>query len=66
MITKVELTLYWPVVDPWEELENHEKLYWAILEGEEEAQAAMRSHLDRVADVVEQAMGNDAFARSLV
>jgi GntR family transcriptional repressor for pyruvate dehydrogenase complex len=66
MITNVELTLYWPVVDPWEELENHEKLYRAILEGEEEAQVAMRSHLDRVADVVEQAMGNDAFARSLV
>lgn len=66
MITTVELTLYWPVVDPWEELENHEKLYRAILEGEEEAQVAMRSHLDRVADVVEQAMGNDAFARSLV
>ena len=65
MITQVELTLYWPVVDPWEELENHEKLYRAILEGEEEAQLAMRSHLERVANVVEQAMEYDASARSL-
>ena len=66
MITEVELTFYWPVVDPWEELENHEKLYRAILKGEEEAQVVMRDHLERVADVVEQAIENEASASGLV
>lgn len=66
MITEVELALYWPVVDPWEELENHEKLYRAILKGEEEAQVAMRSHINRVADIVEHTMENDASAPGLI
>ena len=66
MIREVQLKLYWPIVNPREELENHKKLYRAILQGEEEAQLAMRDHIEHVANVVEQAIQSDTSARSLV
>lgn len=56
MISEIELELYWPNIDFREEAENHEKLYKAILKGEKEAELAVRDHLDRVANIVGQAL----------
>jgi GntR family transcriptional repressor for pyruvate dehydrogenase complex len=66
MIRKIQLAVYWPKVDPREELEGHEKLYRAVLQGEEEAELAMREHLDRVLSVVEQDLEDSKVSRNLV
>jgi len=60
MVSEVQFRLYWPVIDPKEELASHERLYKAVLQSEREAELAMRDHLDRVAGIIEQAIGRDA------
>jgi GntR family transcriptional repressor for pyruvate dehydrogenase complex len=60
MISGIELKLYWPKIDLREEVERHKKLYRAILQGEENADLAMRDHIDYVACVVEQAIESGA------
>ena len=66
MIREVQFAVYWPKIDPQEELESHEELYRAILEGENEAELAMRKHLDRVANIVEQALEDSKQSRHLI
>jgi len=54
MVGEVQKRVYWPNIDLQEEFESHEKLYRAVLSGEDQAELEMRAHLDRVAKIVEQ------------
>lgn len=60
MVSGVEFKLYWPYVDYANEIERHRTLYQAILQGEDEADLAMRGHIDFVARVVERGIESGA------
>jgi DNA-binding FadR family transcriptional regulator len=60
MVHERQLNLYWPHIDPQEEIESHVRLLHAICEGEAEAEAEMRQHIDRVARIIEQAVNAGA------
>jgi GntR family transcriptional repressor for pyruvate dehydrogenase complex len=59
MIREIQLKVYWPHIDEQEEIESHEELYEALLAGPEEAELAMREHLDDVLETMEQATLRD-------
>jgi GntR family transcriptional repressor for pyruvate dehydrogenase complex len=60
MISEIELKLYWPNIDLQVEVERHRELYRAILRDPDEADRAMRMHIDYIATVVEQAVAREA------
>jgi len=60
MVHDIQRGVYWPNVDPQEELESHEKLYQAICKGETEADVVMSEHIDRVGRIIEQAIEEGA------
>jgi GntR family transcriptional repressor for pyruvate dehydrogenase complex len=60
MVSEVEFKLYWPYVDYNKEIERHRTLCEAILRGEEEADLAMRDHIDFVGRVVERGLESGA------